>query len=119
LGCSDLISSPRTGVEAILTKLCVAKSNQLYAVSSDICQMHVAPRDVLCVSQQSTSRGAKNIIKIIGQVLQKHHVKKVLQNKGPLTIFLRFVFSRFWPFLCMTSSKKTRECFPKSDQKIF
>jgi hypothetical protein len=31
-----LISSPRTGVEAILTKLCFAKSNRLYAVSSYI-----------------------------------------------------------------------------------
>jgi hypothetical protein len=31
---SDLISGLRTGVEAILTKLCVAKSNWLYAVPS-------------------------------------------------------------------------------------
>jgi hypothetical protein len=34
LGCSDLISSLKTGVEAILTKLCVTKSNWIYAVSS-------------------------------------------------------------------------------------
>jgi hypothetical protein len=34
LGCFDLISCLKTGVEAILTKLCVTKSNWIYAVSS-------------------------------------------------------------------------------------
>jgi hypothetical protein len=58
LGCSDLISSPRTGVQAILTKLCVAKSNRLYAVSSYTRQIRRSRTRKLQLSANDRSYGS-------------------------------------------------------------
>jgi hypothetical protein len=62
LGCSDLVSGLRTGVEAILTKLCVTKSNWMYAVPvpSDIYK-RLAPgrRGGACVQPMGCFRRCK------------------------------------------------------------
>jgi hypothetical protein len=46
LGCSDSISSPRTGVEAILTELGPETQNRRYAVSSHVAGLAINPVQV-------------------------------------------------------------------------
>jgi hypothetical protein len=81
----------------------------------------------LSVSQQSTRDKGSSSSKTQQKIMEKVRVKNFLQiDKGireNKTFFLSFVsfgfvLSRFWPFLCMTSSKTPWKCFPKSDVKI-
>jgi hypothetical protein len=92
LGCFDLISSPRIGVEAILTKLCVAKSNWLYAVCSYM----------VFWTFFSTRRCE-----------EKKTYKTFERNPRETNCTKRFFLSRFGPFVFNDEFKNTKRSFYK------